>query len=178
MTRDALANESRLIGMIQPTESETTEPDNQPPLYKTGCAGRIVSFSETDDGRYVITLAGLIRFDMVEEVATTRGYRRAVASWSSYARDLQDDESVIDRKRLVTALRDYFKMNSLKADWKSIDGAPDEQLITTLAMVCPFGPSEKQALLECPDLAHRTDVLLTLIEMSLAQGGGEQQPRH
>jgi len=178
MTRDVLAEEFRIIGMIQPTVRETTEPGNRPPLYKTGCAGRIISFSETGDGRYLMELVGLARFDVVEEVATTRGYRRAVANWSPYRTDLEDDESHINRDRLTTALRDYFKAKGLKADWKAIEGAPDEQLVTTLAMVCPFAPSEKQALLESPDLARRAGVLLTLIEMSLAQRGDAGQPRH
>jgi hypothetical protein len=178
MTRDALAGEHRLIGMIQPLEPETADPADHPAIYKTGCAGRIISFNETDDGRFQIVLAGLARFDVGEEIATTAGYRRVAADWSRYRRDLDDDAGAIDRPRLLARLRDYFKVSGLKADWSAVEGAPDERLVTTLTMVCPFRPSEKQALLESPDLASRAAVMTTLIEMALTERGGENQPRH
>ncbi|MBM3571732.1 MAG: peptidase S16 [Alphaproteobacteria bacterium] len=179
MTRDALGEENRLIGMIQPTGKKTTDAGNRPPIYRTGCAGRIVNFSESDDGRYQIVLAGVARFDVIEETDTARGYRRAVADWSRYKGDLDvDDDAGIERAPLLTALRSYLKANDFKADWRAIESAPSTQLVTTIAMVCPFSPSEKQALLESPDVTGRARILLALIEMSLAQRGGQEQPHH
>ncbi len=179
MVQDALAAE-RMIGMIQPTEEER---DGHPPaLYRTGCAGRIVAFSETDDGRLLITLAGLCRFDVAEEVPTTRGYRRVVPSWDRFAADLAEEvEPDLDRGRLLKSVEAYFKAQGLSADWDAIKSTPDGRLLVALAMVCPFAPNEKQALLEAPDPTARAGTLIALMEMAaLAAPSSDDQnpPRH
>jgi Lon protease-like protein len=165
MTRDALAG-ARLIGMVQPSAEE---PGNDaPPVYGTGCAGRITSFNETEDGRFLITLTGVCRFDIQEEVETTRGYRRVVPGWTRFKSDLAEaGEAAVDRPRLLNGLQAFFKLHSITADWEAITSTPDERLVTSLAMICPFAPSEKQALLEATDLTERSRVMTALIEMAV-----------
>lgn len=171
MVQDALAT-NRLIGMIQPQGGGPGQ--GPPPLYRTGCAGRITSFSETDDGRFLITLTGVSRFHIVSELATTRGYRRVVADWSGFAGDLSPfGDSDLDRERLDRSLRIYFKQQGISANWESIHQAPLDRLVTSLAMICPFDAPEKQALLETPDLDGRARLLLALVEMAVHQGGGD-----
>jgi len=172
MTRDALRSDG-LIGMVQPLDGLAEAP--VPELYRLGCVGRITSWSETDDGRYLVTLSGLCRFDLGEELPERNGYRVFAADYAPYRRDFEDaPEGVVDRKRLMAALRVYFKLQNIDADWKSIEGSSDDRLITTLAMVCPFAASEKQALLECPDLTERGRVIIALFEMAaLGRSGGE-----
>jgi len=172
MTRDALKAD-RLIGMVQPREGQDEAP--VPEVYRLGCAGRITEFSETDDGRYLITLSGLCRFDIREELPMASGYRIAVPDFAPYYDDFKEaPDGVVDRKRLAESLRVYFRLQSIRADWKAIESARDERVVTTLAMLCPFAPSEKQALLECRDLAERGRVLIALLEMAaLGRSGGE-----
>ena len=176
MTEDALAG-SRMIGMIQPTEHENSQPN--PPIYKTGCAGRIVAFQETDDGRFLLTLKGVSRFDVEEELASTRGYRPAIADWSRYRDDLSPaDGRCIDRMKLLNSLKGYFKLHDISADWNAIEASGDERLVTCLSMICPFEASEKQALLEAPTLAARGEVLTALVEMSVhARTPGQAPPQ-
>jgi len=167
MTKDALGGH-RIIGMIQPTESESG--NNRPALYRIGCAGKIVASSETPDGRFFITLAGLCRFEMIEELATTTAYRQAVASYGRFRHDLQPAElGGFDRPRLLRSLRSYLDAQSIPADWSAIEAAPSDGLVNSLAMICPFSPSEKQALLEAPQIEERGRVLTALMEMTLAQ---------
>lgn len=171
MTRDALAGD-RLIGMIQPTAPE--EPGKRQPLFGMGCAGRIVSFAETEDGRYLITLAGMARFRIRTEIATAGGYRRVEADFSPFAADMADEtETEMDRARLVRALRGFFQQQGIAADWDSIDKTSDRLLVVSLAMVCPFQPEEKQALLEAADGTERARVLTALLEMGLLATGAD-----
>ncbi|HLI10243.1 MAG TPA: LON peptidase substrate-binding domain-containing protein [Alphaproteobacteria bacterium] len=177
MTRDALKGD-RLIGMVQPRHGGEEDPNAMPEVYPLGCAGRITAFNETDDGRYLITLRGLCRFEIVEEIAMISGYRRVRADFSPYYDDFKEEaDGAIDRRRLLDALRIYFKLQNIKADWKAIEGSPDGQLVTTLAMACPFEPSEKQALLESPTLAERGRVITALFEMA-ALGSKNGEARH
>lgn len=172
MTEDAIATSDRLIGMIQPTEPERA--DKQPSLYSVGCAGRIAAFSETDDGRYLITLSGVCRFSVSEEVATMRGYRRVVPDFARWQADLgEPSRAAIERERLLAALKAYFARNGMSADWKAITDSPDDRLVTTLSMFCPFEPQEKQALLECESLAERSATLIALLEMGTRGSAGE-----
>lgn len=168
MVQDALAS-NRLIGMIQPRDGGM---GNHPPLYDIGCVGRITSFSETEDGRFLITLTGISRFKIAGEVPTTRGYRRIIADWSAFAGDLDEEGACdLDRASLDGTLRAYFKQQGISANWDSIAQAPLDRLITSLAMICPFDAPEKQALLESPDLNARAKLLLALVEMAVHQGG-------
>ena len=161
MVDDAMAG-SRIIGMIQPKAFGKTT------LYETGCAGRIINFSETDDGRYLITLAGLCRFKIAHEHDTPKPYRSVSPDWAPYNQDMdrQDEKVAIDRIRLNTLLQNYFRKQEMSCDWEKVDIAPDADLLTALAMICPLGPSEKQALLESENIKTRTELFMTLIEMA------------
>jgi len=172
MVQDSLKG-ARTIGMVQPREGEEKAPT--PAVYRLGCAGRIVAFDETDDGRYHIALSGLCRFDIAEELPLEHGYRRVVPDFSPYHDDFTAAaDGAIERERLIAAVRTYFKLHSIDADWKAIEAASEERLVTTLAMACPFEPSEKQALLEARDLAERGRVMTTLFEMAvLGRRSGE-----
>ena len=166
MTRDSLGA-GRMIGMIQPTG--TGELDNGPVLFDAGCAGRMISFSETPDGRYLITLRGTCRFNIAEELPLQSGYRRVVPDFTRYRGDL-DAPAVagIDSSRLIGLLERYLTSQNSKASWKAIKDMDPGELVTTIAMTCPFDAGEKQALLEAPDLAQRAEVLTTLLEMALS----------
>ncbi|HYI70188.1 MAG TPA: LON peptidase substrate-binding domain-containing protein [Skermanella sp.] len=177
MTEDALSG-NRMIGIIQP--SDPLSRASVPPVYPIGCAGRITSFSETDDGRYLITLTGVCRFETVRELPIVRGYRRVDVSWERFAADLEESgPALFDRARLVEGLKTYFKIQGISANWDAIDSTPDERLVTSLAMICPFEPSEKQALLECGSLSERASMMVAIIEMSvLDKRGGDTMARH
>jgi uncharacterized protein len=169
MTRDALGGE-RLIGMVQQSEAQD---DNRgggpmnPAVYPVGCAGRITAFTEADDGRYLITLTGVSRFRIRDELPLLDGYRRVRPDWAPFGRDLDPDEAGdFDRDRLVRGLRNFFTQQGLKADWEAIEKAPVESLVTSIAMLCPFPPREKQALLEAADLGERARLLAALVEMA------------
>ena len=169
---DAALSGDRLIGVIQPTQNE--EKVLKPALATTGCAGRLTGYRENDDGRYLITLTGVCRFRMVEELATQTPYRRVAADFAPFIADLNPaNETEFPRERLLTALKDYLTRRDLKADWKSVLSAPPETLVNALAMLCPFEPAEKQALLEAPGWAERVDTLIALLEMANA---GPQGP--
>jgi uncharacterized protein len=163
MFRDAMDGE-RLIGMVQPSDPPIREPN--PAVYPTGCAGRITSFSETEDGRFLVTLTGVSRFRIREELPLLSGYRRVAADWDGFAVDRESDEAGFDRARLTQGLRNFFTQRQVQADWSAIDQAPGEHLVTSIAMMCPFAPNEKQALLEARDLAERARLLTALIEMT------------
>lgn len=175
MTEDALGA-GRLIGMIQPRRPDEPAPE----LYEVGCAGRITQFAETDDGRFLITLTGVCRFAVAEEIAGTRGYRRVLADWSRFGADLEVGEALtIDRPQLLGRLKRYFESEGISADWNTIKATPDERLVTTLAMICPFKANEKQALLEAGSLPARAELLLALLDMAAAGGDrGDDHVRH
>lgn len=164
MIQDALGAD-RLIGMIQPC---TMADSGDPPLYSVGCAGRIVQFEETEDGRFLISLRGVSRFTVEQEIPTTRGYRRIRTAWDDHKDDLISDEgSLVDRESLFTGLQSYFKVQGIEASWKALRETPDERLINSLAMICPFEPPEKQALLEAKTLSDRASILTALVEMAV-----------
>lgn len=172
MTRDALGGD-RLIGMVQPSDPNQPAAGN-PAVYPTGCAGRITSFSETEDGCFLITLTGLCRFRIREELPLLSGYRRVVPRWDEFADDLKNPRpAAFDRDRLVRGLRAYFEKHHIKAEWDAIGSVPGERLVTSIAMVCPFEPSEKQALLEARDLDQRAELLTAIVEMAVMGQTGE-----
>ena len=175
MTRDALGGE-RLIGMIQPSDATRDPPADpglagmSPAVYPVGCAGRITQFSETDDGRFLITLTGVSRFRIAGELPLLSGYRRVVPDWQAFAQDREMlDAPQFDRARLVRGLKNFFGQRQLSADWSAIEKAPAEQLVTSIAMACPFAPPEKQALLEAADFTERANLLTGLVEMAAIQ---------
>ncbi|WP_142850501.1 LON peptidase substrate-binding domain-containing protein [Telmatospirillum sp. J64-1] len=177
MTLDALRHPQRLIGMIQPTAPERS--DQVQPVYSVGCAGRISAFEETADGRLLIVLTGVARFRLAEELPQAEGgYRRVRPDFSEYADDLETLAATgFSRDQLVKMLKPYLHRVGMKVDWQVIDSASDLALVTTLAMICPFEPKEKQALLEAPTLAERASAMVTLMEMALAGGPAGNMPQ-
>ncbi|MBV8915247.1 MAG: LON peptidase substrate-binding domain-containing protein [Acetobacteraceae bacterium] len=175
MVEDALGA-GRVIGMIQPDALRAPTPTG-PAVYRVGCLGRITSFSETDDGRYLITLTGVTRYEVTAELEMRRGYRRVRADLDRFAADLEPQAANIDRQRLLDALRGYFAARGFDANWEAISEMPDEVLVATLAMVCPFEPPEKQALLEAPSTEERAEALLALLRMGAHQPDPAQQTR-
>ena len=155
----------RLIGMIQPVESE--DKILTPRLSQVGCAGRIISFRETDDNRYLITLAGVCRFRLTGEMESRTPWRAGFCDFTPFAGDLaQERDEDFPRERLLAALKAYLASRDMKADWKSVMNAPAEALVNALAMMCPFEPAEKQALLEAQSFQERASTLMALLEMS------------
>ncbi len=171
MVEDSLGA-GRMFGMIQP-DPHLPEGDTGPGLFRIGCLGRLSSFSETDDGRYLITLTGLARFTVADELPLRRGYRRVRGDFSPWTADLDlsPQPLSVEREPLLAALRSYFAGRDIEANWEAIRRMPDEALVVTLSMVCPFEPVEKQALLEAASEADRGATLLTLLQMGAAGPG-------
>ncbi|MHC3126317.1 peptidase S16 [Brevundimonas sp. GN22] len=171
MIDDAMAGE-RLIGMIQ-TAGPLSE---RPPLVRVGCAGRITSFAETSDGRYLITLTGISRFRIATELQVTTPYRQVRADFEPYADDLEGPDAFegLDRERFLDALAPYLAARGLDIDWDTAKAAPAEALINSLSMGLPFEPAEKQALVEAPDLRDRCEVLTALLQIDGAGGASDE----
>lgn len=170
MLDDALKSEHRLIGMIQPFEARDGE---APRLRKIGCAGRVIAFSEAEDGRYLITLAGICRFRVEEEIDGFQPYRRVRANWDAFSRDLgrSEDDPDFDRESFLETLRRFFSVAQLSSDWDTLREADPEMLVNSLAMLCPFEVEEKQALLEAASLEERRETLAALMQFAIAAGG-------
>ncbi len=178
MIDDVLATQGRMIGIIQPTAETDTHRDTPPAVYGVGCAGRLSSFAETEDGRLMIGITGICRFEVGEELSAQTPYRQVRPTWDAFTADMKEPAPItIDRERLATVLRPYFKTQNIEADWATIEAMADENLISTLTMICPMAPNEKQALLEAPDLSARAAMLMTLLEMA-ALPPGEGNLRH
>jgi uncharacterized protein len=186
MVFDALAG-SRLIGMVQPMQpggfagDGMPTPDGRPPVHRIGCAGRIVSFSETEDGRLLLALSGVCRFEIVRELEPAQGgYRRVSSVFSAFRADLdspQDDNVELDRERLMAGLAAFFRGRHLSTDWEAVKKAADANLVTSLSMILPFGPAEKQALLEAADTAARAKLLIAFLEMNAFAPDSENPPK-
>lgn len=173
MVDDALGTRHRLIGMIQPTDPDCRS--RHPDLYSIGCAGRITAFSETEDGRYLITLTGVSRFAIADEFPLHNGYRTIRPRWDEFRGDFREEGADgFDRPRLLNALRGFLRLHGISSDWDSIERTPDDRLITSLAMICPFSPGEKQALLESANLSDRASTMTALIEMALIDCGSDK----
>ncbi len=174
MVDDAMAGE-RMIGMVQ-----TRGGDRQRPrLQRIGCAGRITSFAETSDGRYLITLTGVARFLLGEELPVHTPYRQVRAEFERFEPDLRPapEDWDFNRDRLLGALRAYLNQRSMDVDWSTAKDAPGEALVNSLAMALPFETQEKQALLEAEDLADRAVALTALLEIDAAEGGDDDERR-
>lgn len=177
---DAALKGDRIIGVIQPDfEVEGVEFAEVPPLRKVGCAGRIVGFQETGDGRYLITLTGIARFDVLQELETISPFRMASVSSERFASDFEagHGESTVDRDELIRTLQAYLAANDLEADWESIRDAGTEVLVNALSMMSPYGPAEKQMLLEAENLKARAEALIAMTEVHLARGNGDDGAR-
>ncbi|MBF9032925.1 ATP-dependent protease [Rhodobacterales bacterium HKCCE2091] len=176
MLDDTLKSPHRLIGMVQPCEGHGNGVGETPRLHEVGCAGRVTQFSETEDGRYMITLSGISRFRVRNAITGFTPYLKADVSWDGYDADTGavEADTEFDRPRFLALLSRYFDTMGLSTDWDTLKEAEDELLINSLSMLCPFEPEEKQALLEAPTLAARRQTLLTLIEFALHGGPGEE----
>ena len=173
MIDDAMAGD-RIIGLIQSTGG----PRRAPSLSPIGCAGRITSFNETSDGRYLITLTGCARFRLGEELSSQTPYRQVRADFTAFEADLSapTDADDIDREGFLDALRRYLDHRGLEIDWDTAQGAPPEALVNSLSMALPFEPAEKQALIEAPTLSDRSLVLTALMRIDAADmGDGEER---
>ncbi|MGJ0557705.1 LON peptidase substrate-binding domain-containing protein [Methylocystis sp.] len=176
---DDVMSGDRLIGIVQPA-TDVSEDEDESPLGHTvglrnvGCVGRVTSYQEVDHARVLITLTGIMRYDILDEAATDLPYRMASVSYDRFAPDLNEGlgEDQVDRTNLLRVLRSYLDANKLEADWAAIQRASSEFLINALCVMCPYGPEEKQALLEADDLKSRADVLVALAEMEMASSGG------
>jgi len=170
---DTVLAGDRLIGVVQPiahSDDEESPQDNKAPLRRTGCLGRLTAFSETDDGRVLITLMGVSRFDIVEETTGNSPYRLCKVNYEPYVPDFTRGygQEAVDWSRLLEVLKTYLTAREMTADWASIERSPAELLVNTLSMISPYGPEEKQALLEARSLKERAEVLMTLAQMELA----------
>lgn len=163
MIDDALAGD-RLIGIVQPKSCGCS------PVYDTGCAGRIINFAEAEGGRYLVTLSGVCRFKIGQEVTEKSAYRKIIPDWAEFAADMQPQEKTVavDRARLNRLLQSYFRQQEMSCDWDKVDIAADTDLLTALEMICPLKPSEKQALLEAIDVQRRAELFLAMIEMAVS----------
>lgn len=177
MVDDAMYSD-RVVGMIQPLLVDSTDEQptgENPPLLKIGCLGRINSYSETDDGRYMVNLRGLCRFQIVEETEMTRPYRMANVTYDNFLYDMKPvstKEPDISRENLISALKTYLAANAIKTDWDAVKDAPMETLINALASGCPFSSIEKQMLLEFPTLQARGEALISLLHMDASGNSG------
>lgn len=175
MIEDCLKTPQRLIGMVQLREVPGSRERR---LQAIGCAGRLTGFSETDDGRYMITLAGVSRFRILDEITPGTPYRQCRVDWSPFKRDLGAVEADpgFDRPEFLINLKRFFTARDLSTDWGALEDAEPEMLINTLSMLCPFSPEDKQALIEAPTLTNRRETLSALIEFALHGGSDEEEP--
>jgi len=176
MLDDCMKTPHRLIGMIQPREGGPNGGEGKRRLHAIGCAGRLTAFSETEDGRYMITLTGISRFRVLTEVPGFTPYVRCDVSWDGFDRDtgpVETDDG-LDRTAFLDLLQRYFEVQGLKTDWPSLREAEDELLVNSLAMLLPLSPEDKQALLEAPSLPTRRETLVTLIEFALRGGSDDE----
>ncbi|MGE3335547.1 MAG: LON peptidase substrate-binding domain-containing protein [Rhodospirillaceae bacterium] len=172
MTLDALGA-GRIIGMVQPDYDKGDKDAAEPAVYSVGCAGRIASFEETEDGRLLILLKGLCRFSVVREIEGRKGYRRVRASYDEFKADLDVPANFeVARELLFARLKPYLEANAMKISLDVLKGLSDSTLVTSLCMVCPFDPREKQALLEAKTLKARYDTLLALLQIAAFEAGG------
>jgi hypothetical protein len=139
-----------------------------------GCAGRLTAYTETDEGTVIISLSGISRFQIVREVETAKPYRVCEVNYAPFVTDFArgHGQEQVNLTRFMRVLRSYLDTHNLRADWEALNRSPAELLINTLAMISPYGPEEKQALLEAPDLRTRSEVLMALAEMDMASPEG------
>ncbi|MFL2790481.1 MAG: LON peptidase substrate-binding domain-containing protein [Paracoccaceae bacterium] len=168
MIENVLGTQSRIIGMIQATSDENEDTLSQN-LSKVGCAGKVISFTETEDSRYLITLSGISRFELLQPIDTANSYLTAKVDWSLYKNDRKEEKTKANFKRemFLDILSKYLKITNLQTDWDSLRKAEDELLINSLSMLCPFDQHEKQALLEANTIKDRALILQTLMEMTI-----------
>ena len=174
MVKDTLATNHRLIVMTLPLP----EKSNGSEIYKLACAGKLISFEETFDGRFLISLSGIMRCRLLDTIEEKGGYRRMKVDFTDYLGDMRPNDIKIERNGFFKTLRSYFDMKGLSADWKAIEKCEDEKLITTLAMLCPFSDAEKQTLMEANCLNERAKLMKVILEMSIFGSGDQNVKKH
>ena len=174
MVKDTLATNHRLIVMTLPLP----EKSNGSEIYKLACAGKLISFEETLDGRFLISLSGIMRCRLLDTLEEKGGYRRMKVDFTDYLDDMRPNDIKIERNGFFKTLRSYFDMKGLSADWKAIEKCEDEKLITTLAMLCPFSDAEKQTLMEAKSLNERAKLMKVILEMSIFGSGDQNVKKH
>jgi len=177
MVEDALA-ERRTFGMIQTREPHDGLVPDGAEVFDVGCAGRIISFAETGDGRFVLTLEGVCRFRIVREIEGRRGYRRMAVDYGPYRHDMEDDDWQLDRESFFKLLKRYLDARGLRVDADALERAPDRLVVATLGMMCPFDVKEKQALVEASDMRAMTEIMRSLMEMSIIAGEDQSTAKH
>ena len=170
MVDDAFRDGHRLIGMIQPDVAHSRN-EEKPVLFRVGCIGRITQLAETGDGRYILELTGISRFKVVKEIDSLTPYRQCKVDYFPFVDDFtaRKGEEAVDREALLAVLADFLKANNLRVDWDGVESAPNEALVNALAMMSPYGPAEKQAMLEAPDLKTRAEILIAITQIDLAK---------
>lgn len=173
MIDDALSG-NRIIGMIQPCLSGK-QSERGPALCKLGCLGRLTAYQETGDGRYLVSLTGICRFHLADEIDTVDGYRRARIEVDESEFALCESDQKIDRETLLATFQRYLIANRMETDWEAVERTDDETLVTALCMMSPYGAAEKQALLEADDLKTRAETLVAITEIALARGSADSE---
>jgi uncharacterized protein len=170
MVDDAFRDGHRLIGMIQPDVTHSPD-EERPVLFRIGCVGRITQLAETGDGRYILELTGICRYKVVEEMTVLTAYRQCKVDYFPFIDDFtaRKGEDAVDREALLAVLTDFLKANNLRVDWEGVENAPNEALVNALAMMSPYGPAEKQAMLEALDLKTRAEILIAITQIDLAK---------
>ena len=174
MVKDTIATPHRMIVMTLPASKENNGSD----VYKLACAGKLISFEETLDGRFLISLSGIIRCRLNEDLEEKGGYKRMAVDFSEFLDDMKPNNIKIERNGFFETLRTYFDIKGLSADWKAIEKCEDEKLITTLAMLCPFSDAEKQSLLEANCLTDRASLMKVILEMSVFGENNQNVRKH
>ena len=167
MIDQAISNKNRLIGMIQPKNSN--EKDDKQNFYSVGCAGKIIKFEETDDNRYLITLKGLMRFNLISEKINDQKFREANINWENFSNDLNINAKSSDFSTLKTTLKKYFKAKKIKANMEAIDTFNDYNFVDQITMICPLANNEKQLLLETTSISKREKLLQTILESYISE---------
>ncbi|MGI9351427.1 MAG: LON peptidase substrate-binding domain-containing protein [Rhizobiaceae bacterium] len=177
MIDDAMSG-SKVIGMVQPCLKTSREGQVIVPLCNVGCLGRISALQETGDGRYLISLSGICRYQIIEEVQVNTSYRQCnVKIFDGDLHECQQGISQDEREKLLDAFRNFLDANCMDVDWDTVDKTDNETLVTALCMMCPYDPAEKQALLEASDLRTRTETLIAISEIHLARHNSDDGSR-
>ena len=176
MIDQAFSSKNRLIGMIQPKNSNET--DDKYPFYRVGCAGKIIKFEETDDNRYLITLKGLSRFSLISEQTNDYNFREAKIDWESFSKDLNINVNSFDFSTLKKILKQYFKSKNIKANMDAIDSFNDYNFVDQITMICPLTNDEKQLLLETSSITKRKKLLQTILDSYIYEGNISEVSKH
>ena len=175
---DAALRGDRMIGLIQPEDVTEESPRGRSPLQTIGCLGRLTHFEESGDGRYFIILEGITRFRLAHELTVMTPYRQGMIAADEFATDFNRNfgEEGVDRQRFVKMMRDYAEFADIELNWDEIDRTGTADLVNFCCMVGPYGPAEKQVLLEATTLEQRAETLIAMTEYEIARGGDKASP--